>query len=144
MCGRFTQSYTWRELVELYRLTQPPRNLQPRYNIAPTTTIDVVKSGEAGFELVAMRWASFRGGGINQPRNCLRPSTRGRRQSAKSRCFAQPLGAPAASSRHQDITNGAVLLAASSHISLAVPMARYCRLRGFGTNGETPRQARRF
>ena len=28
--------------VELYRLTQPPRNLQPRYNIAPTTIIDAV------------------------------------------------------------------------------------------------------
>jgi putative SOS response-associated peptidase YedK len=42
MCGRFTQSYTWRELVELYRLTQPARNLRPRYNIAPTTAIDVV------------------------------------------------------------------------------------------------------
>jgi putative SOS response-associated peptidase YedK len=42
MCGRFTQPYTWRELVALYRLTQPAINLQPRYNIAPTTTIDVV------------------------------------------------------------------------------------------------------
>ena len=43
MCGHFTQSYTWRELVELYRLTQPARNLQPRYNIAPTTVTDAVK-----------------------------------------------------------------------------------------------------
>jgi hypothetical protein len=42
MCGRFTQHYTWRELVALYRLTQPAGNLQPRYNIAPTTTIDVM------------------------------------------------------------------------------------------------------
>jgi putative SOS response-associated peptidase YedK len=56
MCGRLTHSYTWRELVELYRLTQPPRNLQPRYNIAPTTTIDVIRARDAGFELVPMRW----------------------------------------------------------------------------------------
>jgi putative SOS response-associated peptidase YedK len=42
MCGRFTQPYTWRELVALYRLTQSAMNLQPRYNIAPTTTIDAV------------------------------------------------------------------------------------------------------
>jgi putative SOS response-associated peptidase YedK len=42
MCGRFTQAYTWRELVALYGLTQPAMNLQPRYNIAPTTNIDVL------------------------------------------------------------------------------------------------------
>jgi putative SOS response-associated peptidase YedK len=57
MCGRFTQAYTWRELVALYRLTQPAINLQPHYNIAPTTTIDVVipRGGEC-HELVSMRW----------------------------------------------------------------------------------------
>ena len=35
MCGRFTQAYTWQEQV-------PGINLQPRYNIAPTTTIDTI------------------------------------------------------------------------------------------------------
>ena len=61
MCGRFTQSYTWRELVELYRLTQPARNLRPRYNVAPTTAIDVVRLAESGFELVPMRWGLIPG-----------------------------------------------------------------------------------
>lgn len=57
MCGRFTQAYTWRVLVALYRLTQPAVNLQPRYNIAPTTTIDVVIPRRAErLELVPMRW----------------------------------------------------------------------------------------
>jgi putative SOS response-associated peptidase YedK len=57
MCGRFSQHYTWRELVGLYRLTQPAINLQPRYNIAPTTTIDaVIPRGGDRFELVPMRW----------------------------------------------------------------------------------------
>ncbi len=55
MCGRFTQSYTWRELVELYRLTQPALNLRPRYNIVPTTVIDVVRLADASPELVPMR-----------------------------------------------------------------------------------------
>ena len=61
MCGRFTQSYTWGELVELYRLTQPARNLRPRYNIAPTTAIDVVRLAETGPELVPMRWGLIPG-----------------------------------------------------------------------------------
>jgi putative SOS response-associated peptidase YedK len=57
MCGRFTQHYTWRELAALYRLTQPAINLQPRYNVAPTTIIDVViPRGGDRLELVPMRW----------------------------------------------------------------------------------------
>ena len=36
--------YTWRELVALYRIhdQSPPSNLQPRYNICPTTQVDAV------------------------------------------------------------------------------------------------------
>ena len=61
MCGRFNQSYTWRELVELYRLTMPARNLRPRYNIASTTAIDVVRLAGSGPELVPMRWGLIPG-----------------------------------------------------------------------------------
>lgn len=56
MCGRFTQAYTWRELVDLYRLTQPAVNLRPRYNVCPTDTVDVVMPREGGLGLVPMRW----------------------------------------------------------------------------------------
>jgi putative SOS response-associated peptidase YedK len=38
MCGRFTQAYAWREL---YRLTCPPVNIEPRYDIAPTGSVSV-------------------------------------------------------------------------------------------------------
>jgi len=55
MRGRFTQAYTWHELVALYRLTQPPVNLQAHFNIAPTDTVDVVAMRDGKAEL-AMRW----------------------------------------------------------------------------------------
>jgi putative SOS response-associated peptidase YedK len=55
------QSYTWRELVDLYRLTQPARNLRPRYNVAPTTAIDVVRLADGVPELVSMRWGLIPG-----------------------------------------------------------------------------------
>jgi putative SOS response-associated peptidase YedK len=48
--------YTWRELVELYRLTMPPQNIEPRYNIAPTTTIDVIVPTSRSMNFVRMRW----------------------------------------------------------------------------------------
>jgi putative SOS response-associated peptidase YedK len=56
MCGRFTQKYTWEELHRLYRLTQPARNLRPRYNICPTDPVDVVIRGDAGLLVMPMRW----------------------------------------------------------------------------------------
>jgi hypothetical protein len=52
---------SWRELVELYRLTQPALNLRPRYNFAPTPTIDVVRSRDAGPDHVPMRWGLIPG-----------------------------------------------------------------------------------
>ena len=58
VCGRFTRMYTWRELVALYLLTDPspPSNLQPRYNICPTTTIDAVIQRDNKRVLDQMRW----------------------------------------------------------------------------------------
>src|SRR5262245_57450182 len=56
MCGRFTQKYTWEELSRLYRLTQPARNVQPRYNICPTDPVEVIIPGDSGLLAVPMRW----------------------------------------------------------------------------------------
>ena len=57
MCGRFTQHYTWAEVHAFLSVLGPPRNLQPRYNIAPTTTVDVIRLDQDGRrELVPMRW----------------------------------------------------------------------------------------
>lgn len=64
MCGRFTQHYTWAEVqafLSVFGDLGTPRNLQPRYNVAPTTFIDVVaqrvrKREIVGREIVPMRW----------------------------------------------------------------------------------------
>jgi putative SOS response-associated peptidase YedK len=56
-CGRFTQHYTWQEVHEFLSVFGAARNLQPRYNIAPTTSVDVVRRDPEGRrELVSMRW----------------------------------------------------------------------------------------
>src|SRR5208283_5451314 len=56
MCGRFTQHLSWAEMHRLAGIIGQPRNLAPRFNIAPTTPNDVIRSVEAGNELVPMRW----------------------------------------------------------------------------------------
>jgi putative SOS response-associated peptidase YedK len=61
MCGRFTNQYTWRELVELYRITEPYirpiSNLEPRFNFAPMQRGPVVRLDKEGRRQPAiMRW----------------------------------------------------------------------------------------
>jgi putative SOS response-associated peptidase YedK len=58
MCGRFTQVYSWEEVHTFLNVLLPsaPPNLRPRYNIAPTTLIDVIIDRGNGRELIQMRW----------------------------------------------------------------------------------------
>lgn len=56
MCGRYTHHYTWQEIHDLYDLTSPALNLQPRYNVAPTQTAPIVRPTNNGRELIMARW----------------------------------------------------------------------------------------
>ncbi|MCQ4188574.1 SOS response-associated peptidase family protein [Methylocystis suflitae] len=56
MCGRFTRHLSWEELHRLANLIGQPRNLAPRYNIAPMTQIEVIRLAQTGKELAPMRW----------------------------------------------------------------------------------------
>ncbi|MDA0261046.1 MAG: SOS response-associated peptidase [Proteobacteria bacterium] len=58
MCGRFKRSVTWAEYFEHLGLNAPTPNAPPRYNIAPTDEVYVVRQAATGVgrELVTVRW----------------------------------------------------------------------------------------
>ena len=64
MCGRFTQRMTWRELHERLDLIGTPLNLRPRYNVAPSQDVAVVRAADTGSQsgagngrtLAMLRW----------------------------------------------------------------------------------------
>ena len=58
MCGRYTQLMSWRELVELYRLTDdmPALNISARYNVAPTQQVPIVRLEAGKRHLAMVRW----------------------------------------------------------------------------------------
>ena len=56
MCGRFTQRLSWAELRELMDLIGAPLNLQPRYNIAPSQDVAVLRATANGRRLSLLRW----------------------------------------------------------------------------------------
>ena len=56
MCGRFTQRLSWAELHELMDLIGPPRNLRPRYNVAPSQDVAVVRAVDGGCSVSMLRW----------------------------------------------------------------------------------------
>jgi putative SOS response-associated peptidase YedK len=55
MCGRFVVALPTGELFETFSVVGPYMPV-PRFNIAPTTGIPVVKLAEEGREIVEMRW----------------------------------------------------------------------------------------
>ena len=57
MCGRFSLAASWDEIRRYYDLIGAPMNLAPRYNVAPTQSVPVVRRTSAReCDAVMMRW----------------------------------------------------------------------------------------
>ena len=57
MCGRFTQGFSWDDLIELFGpLDSPPVDLRPRYNVAPGQPVAAIRDGPNRRRLAMLRW----------------------------------------------------------------------------------------
>ena len=57
MCGRFTLQTPEAQIRKAFHLQNTePLGLNPRYNIAPSQDIPIIRNTEAGHELVMAKW----------------------------------------------------------------------------------------
>ena len=57
MCGRFTQAFTWNEVIEFYRLLDEiAPALTPSWNVAPTHPANTIVLEESAFRTRRMQW----------------------------------------------------------------------------------------
>src|SRR5688572_26621120 len=56
MCGRYTLHADTEQIIRRFLLDRVPRKLPPRYNIAPSQMIEVVRVRDGRRELTPMRW----------------------------------------------------------------------------------------
>jgi putative SOS response-associated peptidase YedK len=60
MCGRYTHNLTWQKIVNLYRLTlpeEPPEQLRPSFNVAPTHVMPLIRPAGNGREMFMAGWS---------------------------------------------------------------------------------------
>ena len=55
MCGRYLITTPVEAIRQIFQVDQRP-NLAPRYNVAPTQSVPIVRRGATGRELVTVRW----------------------------------------------------------------------------------------
>jgi putative SOS response-associated peptidase YedK len=62
MCGRFTRTKSVEEVARIFQLPEPPAELSPRYNVAPTQQVAVVGMKPDGVTrgLTMLRWGLVR------------------------------------------------------------------------------------
>ena len=61
MCGRFTQTFSWKTLHDLLGMPEQPVELAPRYNVAPGQKIAAVRMEEDQRRLVWLHWGLIPG-----------------------------------------------------------------------------------
>jgi len=55
MCGRYSITSAPEAMRRLFKFSNPLPNLRPRYNVAPTQEVPVVRAIENGRELAILR-----------------------------------------------------------------------------------------